>query len=87
MPSHQTAAAMQARLPLLDIAALGLEAVTEADMALAANMADAVRQHPYAGLLLAEGKAEQSFWADDIATGLRVKARPDWYFKATPLWT
>ena len=66
-----------------DMAARGLEAVTEADMALAANMAIAVQGHPYAGALLADGKAEQSFWADDTATGLRVKARPDWYFGGT----
>jgi hypothetical protein len=52
-------------------------------MALALNMADAVRQHPYAAALLSHGKAEQSFWADDLATGLRVKARPDWYFGGT----
>jgi hypothetical protein len=44
MPSHQTAAAMQAKLLAADMAARGLEAVTEADMALAANMAIAVRQ-------------------------------------------
>jgi hypothetical protein len=61
------------------IASVGLEAVTEADMALALSMADAVRQHPYAAALLADGKAEQSFWADDTATGQRCKCRPDWY--------
>ena len=66
-----------------DMAARGLEAVTESEMALAANMAIAVQGHPYAGALLADGKAEQSFWADDTATGLRVKARPDWYFGGT----
>jgi hypothetical protein len=66
-----------------ELAAAGIEAVTESDMALALSMSDAVREQPYAGLLLAEGKAEQSFWADDIATGLRVKARPDWYFRDT----
>jgi hypothetical protein len=48
-------------------------------MALALNMADAVRQHPYAAALLADGKAEQSFWWDDKATGQRCKCRPDWY--------
>jgi hypothetical protein len=42
-------------------------------------MADAVRQHPYAAALLAVGKAEQSFWWDDKATGQRCKCRPDWY--------
>jgi hypothetical protein len=62
-----------------DMAARGLEAVTESDMALAANMAIAVQGHPYAGALLADGKAEQSFWADDTATGQRCKCRPDWY--------
>jgi hypothetical protein len=43
-----------------ELAAAGIEAVTESDMALALNMADAVRQHPYAAALLADGKAEQS---------------------------
>jgi hypothetical protein len=66
-----------------ELAAAGIEAVTESDMALALSMADAVRQHPYAAALLADGKAEQSFWADDLATGLRIKARPDWYTGTT----
>jgi exodeoxyribonuclease VIII len=62
-----------------ELAAAGIEAVTESDMVLAFNMADAVRQHPYAAALLADGKAEQSFWWDDKATGQRCKCRPDWY--------
>ena len=62
-----------------ELAAAGIEAVTESDMALALSMSDAVRQHPYAAALLADGKAEQSFWADDTATGQRCKCRPDWY--------
>ena len=62
-----------------ELAVAGIEAVTESDMALALNMADAVRQHPYAAALLADGKAEQSFWWDDKATGQRCKCRPDWY--------
>jgi hypothetical protein len=62
-----------------EMSANGIEAVTESDMALALNMADAVRQHPYAAALLADGKAEQSFWWDDKATGQRCKCRPDWY--------
>jgi hypothetical protein len=62
-----------------EMSANGIEAVSEPDMALALNMADAVRQHPYAAALLADGKAEQSFWWDDKATGQRCKCRPDWY--------
>jgi exodeoxyribonuclease VIII len=52
-------------------------------MVLAVNMAIAVQGHPYANALLSHGKAEESFWADDTPTGLRVKARPDWYFGGT----
>jgi hypothetical protein len=44
-----------------EMSANGIEAVSEPEMALALNMADAVRQHPYAAALLADGKAEQSF--------------------------
>jgi exodeoxyribonuclease VIII len=61
------------------MAAAGIEAVTQSDMALALSMAASVRVHPAAAALLAHGKAEQSFWWDDAATGLRCKCRPDWY--------
>jgi hypothetical protein len=53
------------------MAADGIEAVTQSDMALALSMAASVRVHPAAAALLAHGKAEQSFWWDDAATGLR----------------
>jgi hypothetical protein len=65
------------------MAADGIEAVSEADMTLALSMAAAVREHPAAASLLQAGKAEQSFWWDDTATGLRCKCRPDWYHGAT----
>jgi len=65
------------------MAASGIEAVTEADMALAQAMCAAVREHPAAASLLANGKAEQSFWWDDTTAGLRCKCRPDWYSGAT----
>jgi hypothetical protein len=65
------------------MAAAGIEAVTQSDMALALSMALSVRLHPAAAALLAHGKAEQSFWWDDAATGLRCKCRPDWYDGAT----
>ena len=61
------------------MAADGIEAVTQSDMALALSMAASVRVHPAAAALLAHGKAEQSFWWDDATTGLRCKCRPDWY--------
>jgi exodeoxyribonuclease VIII len=65
------------------MAASGIEAVSEGDMALALSMSASVRQHPAAAALLANGKAEQSFWWDDHATGLRCKCRPDWYHSTT----
>ena len=61
----------------------GIEPVTSADMALALSMAAAVRSHPAAAALLKQGKAEQSFWWDDLPTGLRCKCRPDWYHGST----
>ena len=42
-------------------------------------MAASVRSNSTAALLLANGQAEQSFWWDDIATGMRCKCRPDWF--------
>jgi exodeoxyribonuclease VIII len=66
-----------------DLAARGIEAVSDSDWALAIAMSRAVRQHPAAAALLAHGKAEQSFWWDDPATGLRCKCRPDWYYATT----
>ena len=66
-----------------DMAARGIEAVTPSDMLTANCMADSVRSHPAASALLAHGKAEQSFWWDDAATGLRCKCRPDWYSGTT----
>ena len=62
-----------------EMEASGIEAVTAQEMEQALSMAAAVRSHPTAGLLLANGQAEQSFWWDDIATGLRCKCRPDWF--------
>jgi exodeoxyribonuclease VIII len=60
------------------MAAEGIEAVSETDMATALSMARSVLEHPAAPLLLNNGKAEQSFWWDDQQTGLRCKCRPDW---------
>lgn len=65
------------------IAAEGMEAVSEADMTLALSMASSVRSHPAAAALLAQGKAEQSFWWTDSTTGLRCKCRPDWFYSST----
>lgn len=61
----------------------GIEVVTSSDMALAMGMSAAVQAHPAAAALLKEGKAEQSFWWTDPATGLRCKCRPDWYQGST----
>ena len=69
----------EGKAAVVEMAAAGIEAVSEADMVLAVNMAVAVHGHPTAGALLQSGMAEQSFWFDDIATGMRCKCRPDWF--------
>jgi hypothetical protein len=61
-----------------DMEASGIEAVTAQEMEQALAMADAVRGNSTAALLLSNGQAEQSFWWDDVSTGLRCKCRPDW---------
>jgi exodeoxyribonuclease VIII len=68
----------EGKAAVTEMAAAGIEAVSEADMVLAVNMAIAVHGHPTAGALLQSGQAEQSFWFDDVSTGLRCKCRPDW---------
>ena len=75
-PDRRTSAGKAA---VAEMAAAGIEAVSEADLAQALQMADAVRSNSTAALLLANGQAEQSFWWDDIATGMRCKCRPDWF--------
>jgi exodeoxyribonuclease VIII len=62
-----------------EMEAAGIEAVTAPEMEQAMAMAASVRSHQAAAALLRDGKAEQSFWWDDIPTGLRCKCRPDWY--------
>jgi exodeoxyribonuclease VIII len=69
----------EGKAAVVEMAAAGIEAASEADMVLAVNMAVAVHGHPTAGALLQSGQAEQSFWFDDIATGMRCKCRPDWF--------
>ena len=66
-----------------EMEAAGIEAVTAPEMEQAMAMAASVRSHQAAAALLRNGKAEQSFWFDDIATGLRCKCRPDWYTGGT----
>ncbi|MFZ9350179.1 MAG: PD-(D/E)XK nuclease-like domain-containing protein [Candidatus Fonsibacter ubiquis] len=66
-----------------ELEAAGIEAVSAADMETALAMAASVRSHPVVAQLLRTGQAEQSFWWDDLATGLRCKCRPDWMAGAT----
>jgi exodeoxyribonuclease VIII len=73
----------EGKAAVIEMAAAGIEAVSEADLAQALQIADAVRSNSTAALLLSDGAAEQSFWFDDIPTGLRCKCRPDWFDGAT----
>jgi exodeoxyribonuclease VIII len=68
----------EGKAAVIEMAAAGIEAVSETDLAQALQMADAVRSNSTAALLLSNGAAEESRWWDDVSTGLRCKCRPDW---------
>jgi len=61
-----------------EMEATGIETVTAQEMEQALAMAASVRSNSTAALLLSNGAPEQSFWWDDVSTGLRCKCRPDW---------
>jgi len=52
--------------------------LSAADHATAIAMAEAVKSHPVAGNILADGEAETSIFHHDERTGELVKVRPDW---------
>jgi hypothetical protein len=60
-----------------EMAAKGIEPITNQEYELASNVANAVWSHPIANKLLSVGLAEQSFWKEDKETGLTCKARCD----------
>lgn len=58
----------------------GKTVLTAEQDALAEAVANAVREHPAAALLLDKpGNAEKSYFWKDSATGERCKCRPDWH--------
>ncbi len=61
----------------------GKTPILQSELDRATAMAAAVYLHPLAGeLLTAKGQAEISWYADDPATGIRLRARPDWKTEA-----
>ena len=52
--------------------------VSRGDLLAATKMARAVRRHPLASAIFSEGKAEQSFYWIDPATGVTCRGRVDW---------
>ena len=60
-----------------EMAAKGIEPITNQEYELASNVANAVWSHPIANKLLSVGLVEQSFWKEDKETGLICKARCD----------
>ena len=60
-----------------EMAAKGIEPITDAEYELASNIANEVHAHPIARKLLSKGQAEASFWRTDPETGLVCKARTD----------
>lgn len=56
----------------------GKTPILSADFDVAFAMEEAVRDHPIAGPLLAEGDPETSLFVTDPDTGVKLRARPDW---------
>ncbi|WP_454835818.1 PD-(D/E)XK nuclease-like domain-containing protein [Rhodococcus qingshengii] len=71
----RTKAAQQTRD---SIRAEGKTPLLTKDLAKVHEMADALRSHETAAKLLSNGKAEQSLYWRDQATGIMRRARPDW---------
>ena len=61
----------------------GMIPTTQSDMDSAINMRKAVFDNKEAKLHLSKGTAEKSFWRNDDATGLVMKARSDWEYGST----
>ncbi len=61
------------------IRAQGKEPITHSEWALAQSIVQSVRNNVDASYLLRTGKAEQSFFWNDLETDLRCKCRPDWH--------
>lgn len=56
----------------------GMTPALRHEVGAAQRMADAVRAHRIAGPLFTAGDAEMSLYADDPATGVRLRGRVDW---------
>ena len=67
--------------------AAGVVPLKLAEAEQAEAMANALRAHPLVGRLLADGQPELSLWWEDPATGVRLRARPDWlrYLSGEPV--
>jgi len=61
------------------IKAEGLEPITQSEWVQAISVVAAIQENADARRLLQEGKAEQSFFWNDLETDLRCKCRPDWH--------
>lgn len=59
--------------------AAGNVIISADDLARAQAMAARVREHPVAGSLFTDGKAEQSLYWTDTETGVLCRARYDWF--------
>jgi len=73
--SWRTKAAQQARD---EARAAGRIPILSGDLARARAMAEATLSHPIAGKLFEHGAAEQSIYATDQVTGVRLRGRADW---------
>ena len=57
----------------------GHNPITSAQHAEALGVARSIREHPWASALFKDGQPEVSVYGEDLATGLAIKGRLDWF--------
>ncbi|QOC56064.1 Cas4 family exonuclease [Gordonia phage Clown] len=79
-PDWRTKAAKEQRAEAREA---GLAPILRKDFERAEKLRDAVLAHPLAAVLFEEGTPEQSMYAHDPKTGVRLRCRPDWHTRST----
>ena len=78
LPSDHSGSTKEGKARIADIVAAGKKPIKFDDWQAVVGMAAALDDHPFAGKLFANGRAEVSLFWEDAATGINCRARTDW---------